>query len=420
MSTSYRLLQDARVTGKRVLLRAGFDVPMQDGKVSDDSRLRAILPSMRFIIDQGGILILMAHQGRPKDRPDPTLSQRPLVPLLKKILKTTVHFASSCIGPDAERAVAAAKPGQVVLLENLRFHPGEKANDPSFARSLASLADVYVNDAFTNCHRDHASMVGVPKLLPSFMGFALAADVRALSGVLHRPKRPLTLLVSGSKMETKVPVIQHFLRRGDHILVGGCIANTLIAARGFDVGASRYDETGMELAQELMLESQKRGRAEIHVPRDVVVASELSEKAEKVDIPVEDVTGDMSIFDIGKVTLKRFIDVIESSKTIVWNGPIGVYEFNRFSHATKRIAEAVARATRNGSVSILGGGDTIDFHHRYGYSLAAYTHVSMGGGAMLEFIAGKPMKSIRLLRKKTKKRSSPRLPSSTVRRRRSR
>ena len=400
MSRHYRLLSEAKLRNKNVLLRAGFDLPMEKGKVTDISRVLAIKKTMQHILDAGAVLIIMAHQGRPKDTPDPSFSQKPIVSVLKKVLKTRVHFASDCVGPEAVSAVAKAKPGEVVLLENLRFHPEEKKNDPAFAKKLASLADVYVNDAFTNCHRDHASMVGVPKLLPSFMGFALADDVKYLGMVLHKTKHPLTLIVAGSKMETKVPVIERFLTVGDHILVGGCIANTLIAARGFDVGSSKYDEKGLELAQELMLESQKKKRAEIVVPRDAVVASELSEKAVKIDLPVEDIVGDMSIFDIGKVTLKRYIEIVESSKMIVWNGPLGVYEYNRFSHATKRIAEAIVRATKRGAISIIGGGDTIDFHLKYKYSLRPYTYVSMGGGAMLEFISGKHFTSLKVLEKR--------------------
>ncbi|MSR67431.1 phosphoglycerate kinase [Candidatus Peribacteria bacterium] len=396
---SYRTLDQARVRGKRVLLRAGFDLPMSNGKVTDISRVKAILKSMNYVLKGGGILILLAHQGRPKNGPEQQFSQKPIVPVLKKLLKTTVHFASDCIGSNAEKVVAKAKPGEVVLLENLRFHPEEKKNDIAFAKQLKNLGDLYVNDAFTNCHREHASMVALPKMLPSFMGFSLAEEVKHLGAVLKSPKRPLTLIVAGAKMETKVPVIQHFLKKGDHILIGGCIANTFIAARGFSVGASKYDETGMEQAQDLMLSSEKPRHAKIHVPPDAVVASELSEKATKIDLPVEDIEGDMCIFDIGKVTVKRYCDLISRSKMIVWNGPLGVYEFNRFSHASKRIAEAIVSATKRGATSIIGGGDTIDFHLRYKYSLSAYTFVSMGGGAMLEFIGGKKFASLKLLEK---------------------
>jgi phosphoglycerate kinase len=396
----YRLLSGASdLKGKRVLLRAGFDLPMEDGKVSDVTRVEAILETMTFILKQGAVLVILAHQGRPKDGPDPAFSQKPVVPVLEKLLKTTVHFASDCIGPAAEKAVKSAKPGEVVLLENLRFHPEEKKNDPAFSKALASLGDVYVNDAFTNCHRNHASMVGVPKILPAYMGLNLEQEIKHLTPAVEKPEKPLTLIIAGSKMETKVPVIQRFLEKGDFVLVGGCIANTLIAARGFDTGASRYDEEGLELAQEMMLESEKGGRAKILVPRDVVVASELSETAEKIDIPVEDVVGDMAIYDIGKVTIERYIEAIRSSKMIVWNGPLGVYEYNRFSHATKRIAEAVAEATKRGAITLIGGGDTVDFHLKYGYPLDAYTFVSMGGGAMLEFVAGKQFESLKVLEK---------------------
>ncbi len=393
----YRLLKEAKLKGKKVLVRAGFDLPMEKGKVTDSTRVKAIEKTMKHIIKSGGILILMAHQGRPKDGPNPEFSQKPIVPVLKKILKTTVHFATDCIGPEAEKVVAKAKAGDVVLLENLRFHPEEKKNDKAFAKKLARLADIYVNDAFTNCHRDHASMVGVPALIPAYMGFNLEQEIQHLSMATEKPKHPMTLIVAGAKMETKVPVIEQFLKKGDFILVGGCIANTLIAGRGFDVAESKYDETGVELAQELMLESEKPGRAKIVVPRDVVVASELSEKALKIDIPVEDVVGDMRIFDIGKVTVNRYIELIEKSKLIIWNGPVGVYEYNRFSHATKRLAEAIAKATKKGATSLIGGGDTIDFHLKYKYPLSDYTFVSMGGGAMLEFIAGKKFASLKIL-----------------------
>ncbi len=396
---SYRTLDQARVSGKRVLLRAGFDLPMEKGKVTDITRVKAILKSMQYVVKGGGILVLLAHQGRPKNGPDPQFSQKPIVPVLEKLLRTKVHFAKDCVGPEAEKTVSKAKPGEVVLLENLRFHPEEKRNDVSFAKQLKKLGDLYVNDAFTNCHRDHASMLALAKLLPAFMGFTLAEEVKNLAPIVKSPKRPLTLIIAGAKMETKVPVIEHFLKKGDHILVGGCIANTFIAGRGFSVASSKYDEEGMEQAQDLMLKSEKPRRAKIHVPPDVVVASELSETAEKIDLPVDDIEGDMCIFDIGKVTVKRYCELIERSKMIVWNGPLGVYEFNRFSHASKRIAESIARATKKGAISIIGGGDTIDFHLRYKYPLSAYSFVSMGGGAMLEFIGGKRFASLKALEK---------------------
>ncbi|TSC98137.1 MAG: phosphoglycerate kinase [Candidatus Peregrinibacteria bacterium Greene1014_49] len=354
---------------------------------------------MQAILKGGGSLILMAHQGRPKDKPDPIFSQKPLVPVLEKLLKTKVLFADSCIGDSAKKASANLKPGEVLLLENLRFDPREKKNDMAFAKELASLADLYVNDAFTNCHRAHASMVGVPALLPSFMGLQLEEEVTHLSQATEDPEHPVVLIISGAKMETKIPVIEHFLSKGDDVLVGGCIANTFIAARGFDVGVSKYEEEWVEKCQELMLEGELAGKAKIHVPRDVVVATEASETATKLDLPVEDIEGDMAIYDIGKVSIERFIAIIATAKTIIWNGPLGLSEFNRFSHATKRIAEAVAASCKSGATAIIGGGDTIDFHTRYNYPLDAYTYVSTGGGAMLEFIGGKELPALAALRK---------------------
>lgn len=400
----YPLLKDAKMKGKKVLLRAGFDVPMEGGKVTDTSRIEAILPTMQAILKGGAALIIMAHQDRPKGERVPEMSQKPLVSILEKLLKTTVQFSDQCRGPEAKKMADALKPGAVLLLENLRYEKDENSKVPAerdaFAKELASLADIYVNDAFPNCHRDHASMTGVPKLLPSFMGLGLEQEVTHLSKAVDDPRHPLTLIVSGAKIETKVPVIEFFLNKGDDVLLGGCIANTFIAARGFEVGASKYEEEQMEKAQEIMLEGEKVDLADIHVPRDVVVATEATDTAEKLDLPLENVMGDMMILDIGKVTIERYRKIIEKSGTIIWNGPLGMYELNRFSHASKRIAEAIRDATANGAVSIIGGGDTIDFLVKYGYPLRDYTFVSTGGGAMLDFISGKELPALKALGKK--------------------
>jgi 3-phosphoglycerate kinase len=366
----------------------------------DTERIEALLPTMKFILDAGASLVILSHQGRPKGKELPEFSQKPIVPLLEKFLGKSVQFSPSRTGSDAMKIASALKPGEVLFLENLRYDPGEEKNDQEYAKQLASLGDAYVNDAFTNCHRNHASMVALAKLLPSYAGLQLQKELDHLSLVVRDPKRPLALIISGAKMETKVPVIEHFLAKGDDVLLGGCIANTFIAARGFDVGSSKYEEEHVEKAQEIMLESEKPGRAHVHVPRDVILATEAKDGADKLNLPVENIEGDMSIFDIGKVTIERYKQVIEAAKTIVWNGPLGMYEINRFSHASKRIAEAIAQATKErGVVSIIGGGDTIDFHVRYGYPLSAYTFVSTGGGAMLEFIAGKKLPAIEALRR---------------------
>ncbi|MBI3619049.1 phosphoglycerate kinase [Candidatus Peregrinibacteria bacterium] len=392
----YRTLDDADLKGKRVLLRAGFDVAIEKGKVMDLERIEALIPTMKRILKSGSLVIL-SHQGRPKGKKLVEFSQKPIVPVLEKLLKRPVRFAERCTGAATETMANALKNGEVLFLENLRFDPGEEKNDTAFAKKLAALGDIYVNDAFTNCHRAHASMVALGKLLPAFMGLQLQKEVHELSRVTEHPKHPLTLIISGAKMETKIPVIERFLSKGDDILLGGCIANTFIAARGFDVGGSKYEEDAIEHAMEFMLEAEKKDQADIHVPRDVVLASAAVEGAPKIDLPVEDIEGDMSIFDIGKVTIERYCRVIAKAKMIVWNGPLGLYEINRFSHATKRIAEAVAAATKCGATSIIGGGDTIDFHVRYRYPLDVYSFVSTGGGAMLEFIAGKPLPALQPL-----------------------
>lgn len=395
---SYPKLSDAKLKGKRVLLRAGFDVEIENGIVKDASRIEVLVPTMQHILKAGATLLILSHQDRPKGKVVPSMSQKPLVPVLEKLLRTTVKFAPTCTGKETAVLAKSLKPGEILLLENVRFDPREEKKDPTLAKELASYADIYVNDAFTNCHRNHTSMVELPKLLPSYMGLQLEREIAALSKVFDDPRRPIVLIVSGKKMETKIPVIEHFLRKGDDILLGGAIANTFIAARGFDVGNSLYEEEYIEKAQEIMLESEKEEYADVHVPRDVVLATKPAEDAVKIDLPVEDIEGDMSIYDIGKVTVERYKHTIEKAGTIIWNGPLGLYEFNRFSHATKRLAEAIAEATKTGgATSVIGGGDTIDFHRRYGYPLDVYTFVSTGGGAMLDFLSGKPLPALNAL-----------------------
>lgn len=399
MASTIRTLDKVNLKGKRVILRAGFDVSIEKGKVMDTERIEACIPTIKRILKDAS-LVIISHQGRPKGKVVMEYSQKPVAAVLEKLLKKKVIFGKSCVGPEVERLAKELKKGEVLFLENLRFEPGEEKNDPAFAKKLARLGDVYVNDAFTNCHRMHASMVALAKLMPSYAGLQLEKEIENLTPIVTKPRHPLVLIVSGAKMETKVPVIENFLKKGDDILLGGCIANTFIAARGFDVGTSKFEESAMEQAQEFMLESELPKRAAIHVPRDVVLASKAAEHAQKVDLPVEDIMGDMSIFDIGKVTIERYKKVIAKAKMIVWNGPLGLYEINRFSHATKRLAEALAEAKKRGATVIIGGGDTIDFHTRYKYSLKAYSFVSTGGGAMLEFIAGKKMAAIEALRGK--------------------
>ena len=391
----YRTLDQVDLTGKRVLLRAGFDVPMEHGKVIDRSRIEAIVSTMRYILNHGASLIILAHQGRPKGEVVPAMSQKPLLPILKKLLDASVDFADSCSGVETLKKARSLKPGQVLLLENVRFDPREKEKkDVSLAEEFAQMADIYVNDAFPNCHRSHVSMVETAKRLPSYMGLQLEQEVEHLSSVLDNPRRPMILIISGAKMETKIPIIEHFLDKGDEILLGGTIANTFIAARGFDIGQSKYETGFMEKARELMLEGDKEKKADIHVPRDAVVASDPQAKT-CLDLPLEDIEGDMAIFDIGKITAKRYIESITKAGMVIWNGPLGMYEEKQFAEGSKAIAKAIAKETKKrGMISIIGGGDTIDVHTRYNLPLDAYTFASTGGGAMLEFVSGKSLPAL--------------------------
>lgn len=382
-------LTDAQVRGKRVLLRAGFDVPLEKGEVNDTSRLEALKPTMTWIIENGGRLILLAHQGRPKGKPVPEFSQRPLVAPLEKILGRSVAFCEHTTGPEAQKAAQALKDGEVLLLENLRYDPREEKDDESFAAELAVMGDLYVNDAFTNCHRAHASVSALAKKLPAYAGLNLLEELKHLTPAVEDPRRPLLLVISGAKMETKVPVIRRFLELADDIIIGGAIANTFLAARGFDVGASLHEPDQVELCQAIMLESEQPGRAVLHLPRDVVVGSaDAGEQPVALDLPVEDVEGDMSIGDIGAVTAARHADLVAKAGTVIWNGPLGRYEIEAFSKGSLALVDALAASK---AITVIGGGDTLDLHERYHKDLNAYGFVSTAGGAMLEFLAGEKL-----------------------------
>lgn len=394
----YRTLEEApSLKGKRVIVRAGFDVSIEDGKVLDRERIDALLPTMQYILKEGGSLVILSHQGRPKGKRNPEFTQKPVLPVLEEILGREVLWADSCVGEETVAMAKALKPGHVLFCENLRYEPGEEANDPAFAQELMKLGDMYVNDAFTNCHRNHASMVGLAELLPSFAGLQLTKELRHLGEVIDDPKRPLVLIISGAKMETKVPIIEQFLDKGDDILVGGCIANTFIAARGCAMGTSKFEQEFADTAQKLLLAADKPEQADIHVPLDAVVAKSPDDVSGVQTVDVEQIPADAAVFDLGPQTVDRYKQILSKAKMIVWNGPLGMYENEAFAEASKKTAEIVAEASRNGATTIIGGGDTIDFHTRYGLSLDAYSFVSTGGGAMLEYISGKELPALKPL-----------------------
>lgn len=396
MST-YRSLREASLDGKTALLRAGFDVPLEDGKVADTSRLEAVVPTINFLREHGAAVVLLSHQDRPKGKVVPEMSQQPLVPVLAEMLGCEVLFVESCTGEEAKRKVDALTPGQILLLENLRFYAREEANDEGFAAELASYGEVYVNDAFTNCHRSHASMDALARKLPSYMGLQLEQEIKHLSAVVDNPSRPLTLIVSGAKIETKLPVIEHFLRTGDNVLVGGAIANTFIEAAGFSVGSSLKEDNLVPVAQKLMREGGREGNATVHIPLDAVTAPSPDDADKATVCSLDAITDDLAVLDLGPETVKRYCEIIRESAMIVWNGPLGVFRVPRFAQASTAIAHELRAAVKRGATVIIGGGDTLDFLVQEGFEFSTFTFVSTGGGAMLDFVSGKPLPALEAL-----------------------
>lgn len=389
------------LNGKRVLVRVDFNVPMEDdGRITDTTRLEESLPTVRHLIKEGAKVILMSHLGRPKTgaslKENAEFTLKLVAVAFSKLLKKPVAFAEDCVGPKAEKAVRSLKNGEVILLENTRFHEGEEKNDPNFTKQLAALGEIFVSDAFGTVHRAHGSTVGVAAHLPSFAGLLLEKEIRALTPLLKGPAHPVVLIVGGAKIDTKIGVLKNFLNKADTFIIGGGLANTFLAGEGYDVGASLYEKDKVELAQEIMLESEKDKEAFL-LPQDAVVADEVKEDAEVLDIPVEDVELDMRILDIGRLTTGRYVEAIGRAKTIIWNGPVGLYEMKPFERGTREIAKAVAAATKKGAVTVLGGGDTIDAIKKFGHSPSEFTHVSTGGGAMLEFLESKTLPGIAAL-----------------------
>lgn len=379
-----RTLATAELTGKRVLLRTDFNVPIQDGAVQDKTRLEESLPTLRFLIEKGCKVVIATHLGRPKGKVDPEFKLDLVASELSKLLGTPVTKLNDCVGADVEAAVNAMTPGQVVLLENLRFHPEEEANDPAFAAALAKLAEIYVSDAFGTVHRAHASTEGVAHLLPAYAGLLVEKEVNVLSGLIENPARPLCLLVGGAKVDTKIGILEKFLDMADTFIIGGALANTFLKAQGYDVGASLYEEDKLDVARKFL--AGAAGKT-VLLPVDAVVA-------EGQTVDVNAVSGALKILDLGAKTIELYSAAIKNSKTIIWNGPMGLYEMSPFAVATQAIAKAVAES---GAVSVLGGGDTIDAVHHFGYTGKEFSHLSTGGGAMLEFLEGKELPGIKVL-----------------------
>jgi phosphoglycerate kinase len=381
---NFRSINDLDVRGRRVLVREDLNAPMKDGAITDYTRIDAAIPTLRALLDRGARVIVLSHLGRPDGVANPKFSLRPVAAALAERLQRDVAFAADCVAATARDAVAALADGQIVLLENVRFHKEEETNDPAFAKELASLGDLYVNDAFGTAHRAHASTEGVAHLLPNAAGLLMEAELAALARLTKTPVHPYVCVIGGAKVKDKVGVFKHLMNVVDAFCVGGGMANTFLAARGTHVGRSLRDDDLGPAHEILELASHKD--ITLHLPIDAVISDSFDNDAGAHAVGIEDV-GEGMILDIGPQTAQAYANVINGAKTIVFNGPMGVYEKAAYQHGTKVIGDAIARATDGGAISVVGGGDAAAAAHILGFGDHT-THVSTGGGATLEFLEG--------------------------------
>ena len=390
-----KTLKDVQLSDKRVLMRADFNVPLDENRrITDDSRIVAALPSIKYILENGGKLILMSHLGRPKGEVKPEFSLAPVAERLSTLLKKDVKKLDDCVGEDVEEAVANMKAGDVILLENLRFHAEEKKNDPAFAKELASLGDVFVEDAFGTCHRAHASTVGVTEYLPSVAGFLVQKEIEYFEKVTKNPDKPFCLILGGAKVADKIPVIENMLSKIDFLLIGGAMAYTFLKSRMKGVGASRVEDDMLDTVNKIF-ELASVHNVSIFLPKDHVVAKEISEKA-KHKIVKEHIPDGWIGLDIGPGTVKSFEEVLKDSKTIVWNGPVGMFEMKAFSRGTRDLAKFISKLD---ATTVIGGGDTAAAINQLKLG-SKMSHMSTGGGASLEYLEGKELPGIAALNDK--------------------
>ncbi len=393
-------MQDADLSGKRVLVRVDFNVPLNDeGGVGDASRIEAAIPTIQALREAKARVILLSHLGRPKGKPDPAASLQPVRARLGEMLNIPVLFADDCIGEAAEKTAAGVPEGGVALLENLRFHAGEEKNDPDFAKALAALGDVFVNDAFSVSHRAHASTVGITKFLPAYAGLAMQRELDHLSTVLESPERPMTAVVGGAKISTKIDVLKTLAAKADTLVIGGAMANTFLFAQGVDIGASlaERDEDTVAIAEEILAIAAAAEHA-VLLPTDVVVAKKFEANAPHRNAALEDIHSDEMILDAGNATVDAIADTIQQSRTLLWNGPLGAFELPPFDTATVEAAQFAAR--RSGAdalVAVAGGGDTVAaLRHAGVYD--DFTYVSNAGGAFLEWVEGRDLPGVEALK----------------------
>ncbi len=393
---AYKTLDDVNVAGKRVLVRVDLNVPMDGARVTDDTRLRAVAPTINELAQKGAKTTLLAHFGRPKGKRDESQSLKAILPALEQTLKQDVHFADDCVGEAAEAAVAKLTPGDVLLLENTRFHAGEEKNDPDFAQALARLGDIYVNDAFSAAHRAHASTEGVARLLPAYAGRSMQAELDALDKALSSPERPVVAIVGGAKVSTKLDLLGNLVKRVDALVIGGGMANTFLAAQGAEIGKSLCERDLLDTAREIIAKAGEAG-CEIVLPIDGRVAKEFRAHAENRVVPAAEVGADEMILDIGPKSIERVAQVIEGARTLVWNGPFGAFEMQPFDEGTVAVAQKAAALTREGRLlTVAGGGDTVAALNAAGVA-DDFSYISTAGGAFLEWLEGKELPGVAAL-----------------------
>ena len=389
------LISDLDLKGKRVFMRVDFNVPLADGKITDDTRIKAPLPSIRYVIEKSGKLILASHLGRPKGKPEPKYSLKPVAVRLSELLAKPVQFAPDCVGPEVEKMVSNLKPGEVLLLENLRFHAEEEKNDPAFANQLAALCDVYINDAFGAAHRAHASTVGIVSYVKqAAAGFLMQKEIESLTYALTRAEKPYVAIVGGAKISDKIELVENFINIANTILIGGAMAYTFFRAKGLPTGKSLVEMDKIDLAKDLLAKASQKNVA-IELPVDHVVAPSLESATSQVT-SVDRTPPDQMGLDIGPETVRRYSDIISRAKTIAWNGPMGVFENPKFAQGTFAIARAIAESK---AFSIVGGGDSAAAVAQSGVE-SKITHISTGGGATLEFLSGQKLPGVEVLTNK--------------------
>ncbi|HHU62447.1 MAG TPA: phosphoglycerate kinase [Natronincola sp.] len=390
-----KTILDLDVQGKKVLMRVDFNVPMQDGVITDDKRIRAALPSIQHLIKEGGKVILMSHFGRPKGKVVAELRLDPIAKRLGELLGQPVQKVDDCIGPDVAKVADALEPGEVLVLENVRFYAEETDNDPEFAKNLASIADLYVNDAFGTAHRAHASTEGVAQYLPAVSGFLMEKELEFLGGAVENPKRPFVAILGGAKVQDKIAVIESLLSKVDYLIIGGGMAYTFLKAQGYEIGNSLLDADRLEFCREI-IEKAKSANVELALPEDIIVAKEFAVDAENKVVVATEIPADWEGLDIGPKTTENFSQIVKQAGTVVWNGPMGVFEFEAFAAGTKGVAEAMANSS---AITIIGGGDSAAAVEQMGLA-DKMTHVSTGGGASLEFLEGKTLPGVAALNDK--------------------